>query len=119
MAVSMSLWAANPSQWYYGQEASGGMPLTHISYCYLNAIRWILGRPITVSACANPRVEATPGRVLEDTRGALFGIENGAFTSATASYNGPEGMGDVETRFVCTRRGVQVHAESPPGGRSA
>ena len=53
MAVTMALWNPDPDGWYCDQEASGGMPLTHMSYCYLNAVRWILGRPTTVSAMAN------------------------------------------------------------------
>ena len=44
MAVTMALWNPDPDEWYYDQEASGGMPLTHMSYCYLNAVRWILGQ---------------------------------------------------------------------------
>ena len=57
MAVTTALWNPDPDGWYYDQEASGGMPLTHMSYCYLNAVRWILGRPTTVSAMANRHVQ--------------------------------------------------------------
>ena len=115
MAVTMALWNPDPDAWYYDQEASGGMPLTHMSYCYLNAVRWILGRPTTVSAMANRKRNAAPGHVAEETCGALIGFENGAFASATASYIGPEGMPDPQPRFVCANGGVQTNAESPPG----
>ena len=77
MAVTMALWNPDPDEWYYDQEASGGMPLTHMSYCYLNAVRWILGRPTTVSAMANRLRNTAPGRVAEETCGALIGFENG------------------------------------------
>ena len=115
MAVTMALWNPDPDEWYYDQEASGGMPLTHMSYCYLNAVRWILGRPTTVSAMANRLRNTAPGRVVEETCGALIGFENGAFASATASYIGPEGMPDPQPRFVCTEGGILPNADSPPG----
>ena len=115
MAATMALWNPDPDEWYYDQEASGGMPLTHMSYCYLNAVRWILGRPTTVSAMANRLRNTAPGRVVEETCGALIGFENGAFASATASYIGPEGMPDPQPRFVCTEGGIQPNAASQPG----
>ena len=115
MAVTMALWNPDPDGWYYDQEASGGMPLTHMSYCYLNAVRWILGRPTTVSAMANRMRNTAPGCVLEETCGALIGFENGAFASATASYVGPEGMPDPQPRFICAEGGVLPNADSPSG----
>ena len=115
MAVTMALWNPDPDGWYYDQEESGGMPLTHMSYCYLNAVRWILGKPATVSAMANRMRNTAPGRVVEETCGALIGFENGAFTSATASYIGPEGMPDPQPRFICSEGGIQPNADNPPG----
>ena len=115
MAVTMALWNPDPDGWYYHQEASGGMPLTHMSYCHLNAVRWILGRPTTVSAMANRMRNTAPGHVAEETCGALIGFENGAFASATASYLGPEGMPDPQPRFICAAGGVLTQADSPPG----
>ena len=115
MAVTMALWNPDPDGWYYDQEASGGMPLTHMSYCYLNAVRWILGRPTTVSAMANRLRNTAPSRVVEETCGALIGFENGAFASATASYIGPEGMPDPQPRFVCSEGGIQPNAGDASG----
>lgn len=112
MAVSMALWNPHPESWYYDQEASGGLPVTHLSYCYLNAMRWILGSPQTVAAMANRKVETDPGQVLEETCGACIGFDNGAFASVTASYAGPDGMKDAGTRFVCSEGGIQVHTDS-------
>ncbi len=115
MAVTMALWNPDPGAWYYDQAESGGMPLTHMSYCYLNAVRWILGRPATVSAMANRKRNTSPVQVTEETCGALIGFENGAFASATASYIGPDGMPDPQPRFVCSEGGVMPNADSPPG----
>lgn len=115
MAVTMALWNPDPDAWYFDQEASGGMPLTHMSYCYLNAVRWILGRPTTVSALANRVRNTAPGHVAEETCGALIAFENGAFASATASYIGPQGMPDPQPRFICADGGVLPNGDSPPG----
>ena len=115
MAACMGLWNADPQFWYYDQDASGGMPLTHLSYAGLNVIRWVLGKPTVLSAVANRKKETGPGRVLEETCGTHLQFENGAFVSATASYAGPEGMPNAETCFVCTEGGIQVNSESAPG----
>lgn len=115
MAVTMALWNADPDAWYYDQEASGGMPLTHMSYCYLNAVRWILGRPTAVSAMANRMRNTAPAHVAEETCGALIAFENGSFASATASYVGPEGMTDPQPRFICAEGGIRTNADSPAG----
>ncbi len=115
MAVSMALVRIDPRTWYYDQEASGGMPLTHLSYCYLNAIRWILGRPTVVSAMASKKVETGLERVSEETCAALVQFESGAFISATAGYVCPEGMVDAEPRFICTSGGIQANAEGAAG----
>ena len=112
MAVSMAFWDADPQSWYYDQEVSGGMPLTHMSYCYLNAIRWILGRPRSVAAMANRKVETDPGQVREETCAACIEFESGALASATASYAGPAEMQDAETRFLCAEGGIQVNADT-------
>ena len=110
MAVGMALWKAKPGTWYYDQEASGGMPVTHMSYQHLNAIRWILGKPIVVTALANRKAETSPGRVVEETVGALVGFEDGSIASATASFIKPEGMVDPEPRFLCSEGGIQINS---------
>lgn len=115
MAISMALWKANPHSWYYDQKDSGGMPLTHMSYCSLNAFRWILGKPISVSAVANRKVETSHGLVSEETCAVLVQFDNDAIASATASYVAPEGMTNAETRFICTRGGIEMHQEGETG----
>lgn len=111
MAMCMALWHPEPSSWYCDQELSGGMPLTHMSYCYFNALRWILGEPVAVGAAANRKVGIAPGRVIEESCGALIHFADGAFLTATASYIGPQGMGDARTRLVCAAGGVLVDAD--------
>ncbi len=115
MASCMGLWDADSELWYYDQEISGGMPLTHMSYAGLNVIRWVLGKPTVLSAVANQKKETGPGRVLEETCGTHIQFESGAFVSATASYAGPEGLPNAEAYIVCTEGGIQVNSQSDPG----
>jgi predicted dehydrogenase len=115
VAVTSALWNPDPGRWYYDQHESGGMPLTHMSYAYMNAIRWIMGEPITVFAMSNRKVETLPERVSEETCSVLVGFEDGAFVSATASYAGQQGMGNPEPQIVCTRGGIQFNPEGSSG----
>ena len=115
MAVTVALWNPDPPSWYYDQQASGGMPLTFMSYAFMNAIRWIIGEPINVMAIANRKVETLPERVAEETCAAIVGFANGSFVSATASYAGPNGMGNPDPRIVCTRGGIQFETEESSG----
>jgi myo-inositol 2-dehydrogenase/D-chiro-inositol 1-dehydrogenase len=114
MAVTTALWNPEPSSWYYNQRDSGGMPLTHLSYAFMNAIRWIMGQPRSVFAMANRKVETLPERVREETCGVLIGFEDGSFASVTASYAGLSSMSSPEPRIVCTRGGVQFNPEESP-----
>ena len=115
MAASMALWRPPPGSWCCEEEASGGMPLTHLSYCYLNAIRWILGTPTVLSAMANQKLDTGPGAVVEETCGVLIQFEGGAFVSATGSYAGPAAMPDSEPCFVCTEGGIRAELQEAPG----
>jgi predicted dehydrogenase len=115
MAVTTALWNPKASSWYYNQQDSGGMPLTHLSYVFMNAIRWIMGQPRTVFAMANRKVETLPERVSEETCAVLVGFEDGSFASATASYAGPKGMSDPMPRIVCTRGGIQFNPVESSG----
>jgi len=89
---TMALYDADPKSWYYQQQASGGMPLTHMTYCFINAIRWILGDPVCVSAFANRLRETGPGMVNEETCVANLQFDGDVVCSMTAGYVRP---GDV------------------------
>jgi predicted dehydrogenase len=74
---SIALWPAPPHSWYYSQQESGGMPLTHLTYTFINPIRWLFGDPLYVSAFANRIKQTAEGKVDEETCFAniLFGNE--------------------------------------------
>jgi myo-inositol 2-dehydrogenase/D-chiro-inositol 1-dehydrogenase len=83
---SVALWDGKPDSWYYDEQASGGMPLTHMTYTFVNPLRWLLGDPTHVSAFANRKKHTSPGHVREETCVAnlLFGDE--VLGSLTAGY---------------------------------
>jgi myo-inositol 2-dehydrogenase / D-chiro-inositol 1-dehydrogenase len=83
---SLALWAGDPATWYYRQEASGGMPLTHMTYCFLNPVRWILGRPCEISAFANRKRHTEPDLVSEETCIANVRFQNDVLAAFTAGF---------------------------------
>jgi myo-inositol 2-dehydrogenase / D-chiro-inositol 1-dehydrogenase len=115
LAVTMALWRPDPSSWYCSQQESGGMPLTHMSYCYLNAMRWLLGQPMTVAALAYRSKGVVADAVAEQSCAALIGFDGGAMLSATASYCGPPGLQDAASRFVFEGGGILVGGTAPDG----
>jgi myo-inositol 2-dehydrogenase/D-chiro-inositol 1-dehydrogenase len=85
-ARSIALWDGQPESWYYDEEASGGMPLTHLSYTFVNPLRWLLGEPSRVSAFANRKKHTAPGHVREETCIANLLFPNDVLGSLTAGY---------------------------------
>ncbi|HEY3341580.1 MAG TPA: Gfo/Idh/MocA family oxidoreductase, partial [Anaerolineae bacterium] len=63
---TLALWDGQPSTWYYQQQTSGGMPLTHMTYCFINPVRWIAGEVQAVAAFANRMKHTSPGLVNEE-----------------------------------------------------
>jgi len=83
---AVALFAADPDSWYYDQDASGGMPVTHMTYAFLNPLRWLLGTPLHVSAFANRKKHTGPGLVREETCVASLLFPGEVLCSLTAGY---------------------------------
>ena len=79
-------WAARTNSWYYSELQSGGMPLTHMTYAFLNPITWLFGMPRKLSAMANSIGEQVPGMVNEVTCVANMQYDNGMLCTLLASY---------------------------------
>ena len=86
---SIALCAIDANRWYYQQQESGGMPLTHMTYCFINPIRWILGDPVSVSAQANSIRHTEPGMITEETCVANMQFAGDIIYSMTASFIKP------------------------------
>lgn len=83
---SIALFPADPASWYYSERESGGMPLTHMTYCFINPARWIFGEPEAVSAFANRIVETGGDRVAEESCSANLLFADGVVANMTAGY---------------------------------
>lgn len=83
---SIACWSANVDSWYYSQKQSGGMPVTHMTYAFLNPLSWIFGPPLSVHAIANRIGEKKEGMVNEVSCVASLVYDNNIICSMLASY---------------------------------
>lgn len=105
---SLALWPAGPQSWYYSQQASGGMPVTHMTYCFLNPVRWLAGRPLAVSAFANRMKHTAPEHVREETCVANVLFEGDVLYSLTAGYVAPPTMPAWSVTLVGTDGAIEL-----------
>lgn len=113
---SLALWAGDTRSWYFEQEASGGMPLTHMPYCFLNPVRWILGEPRSVSALSNRVLRTEPGMNREETCVANWLFAGDVLYSQTAGFVAPDEFPAWSLAFVGTEGAVEAFPAEGPGG---
>jgi len=111
MVQSLALFSPPPSSWYCSEEESGGMPLTHMTYCFINPIRWILGSVVEVSASANQILHGGREFVEQEMCAATLRFENDCIYSAVAGYIKPPEFPSLNVKFICTEGGLEF---SPP-----
>lgn len=87
---STALWGADPESWYYDEAVSGGMPLTHMTYTFINPLRWLLGDPTHVSAFANRVKHVGPKHVREETCVANLLFPGGVLGAMMAGFVRPD-----------------------------
>jgi len=105
---SIALWAGDPATWYYNQRASGGMPLTHMTYCFVSPVRWLLGNPLRVSAFANRAKETGPEAVREETCIANLVLPGDVLYGATAGFVRPGGVPGWSVTLIGTRAALEL-----------
>lgn len=105
---SIALWDGDPASWYYRQQASGGMPLTHMTYCFINLARWILGEPLCVSAFANRIKHTGPGLLDEESCVANFRFGQNVIGSMTASFIKPGAVPGWSVLFLGTEGAAEI-----------
>ena len=86
---TVALWDAAPESWYASQRLSGGMPLAHMTYAFVNPLRWIFGDPTHVSAFASRKKSTRPGAVAEETCVANLLFPGGVPCAMTAGFVKP------------------------------
>ena len=109
---TIALWDGDPTTWYYQQDISGGMPLTHMTYAFINPLRWILGDPVCVSAFANRLRHTEEGMLDEETCVANLLFESGAVGSMTASFICPGDIPGWSLLFLGTEGALEIPLET-------
>jgi myo-inositol 2-dehydrogenase / D-chiro-inositol 1-dehydrogenase len=114
---TVALWDGNPASWYYDEAESGGMPVAHLSYCFVNPVRWILGEPTHVSAFASRVRHTEPRHVREETVVATLLFPGQVLAAMTAGYVRPADDGASWTAtFLGTEGVVEVQPTEMDGG---
>jgi predicted dehydrogenase len=113
---SIALWAGDPRTWYYDQQASGGMPLTHMTYCFINPVRWIAGEVRHVSAFANRVASTALGLVNEENCVANLLFDDDVLCHMTAGFVAPKGLPGWYVTFIGTQGAVEVYPDEAGAG---
>ncbi len=108
VARTIALWAGDPSSWYYSQQISGGMPLTHMSYCFINPLRWLFGDPTQISAFSNRLWQTAPGLIDEETVVANLRFPGDVLCSMTAGFVKPGELPSWSVTLVGTEAALQI-----------
>lgn len=87
---SLAFWDAKAaSNWYSQQTQSGGMPLTHMTYCFINPMRYVFGQPEAIIAMANKKHYCDEESVNEETCSALLKLSGDVPYTMAASFLAP------------------------------
>jgi len=108
---SIALWNGAPTSWYYQQQSSGGMPLTHMTYCFISPIRWILGEPLCVSAFANRIKHTGRGLIQQETCVANLLFGNNVLGTMTASFIKPGDVPGWSVMLLGTQGALELFPE--------
>jgi len=103
-----ALWNGRPDSWYYQQAMSGGMPLTHMTYCFLNPLRWLFGDPVEVAAFANRKKHTASGLVEEETCVASLRFPDDVLGSLVAGFVEPGGEGTWMASVLGTEGSIDI-----------
>lgn len=113
----VALWDGRPQSWYYRQEESGGMPLTHMTYCFVNPLRWLFGEPARVAAFANRKKHTAAGLVDEETCVASLLFADDVLGSLVAGFVQPGGSDVWSLTVVGTTGAIEIEPSELDGGR--
>jgi myo-inositol 2-dehydrogenase/D-chiro-inositol 1-dehydrogenase len=113
---TLALWDGQPNTWYYQQQTSGGMPLTHMTYCFINPVRWIMGDVQAVSAFANRKKHTAPGLVNEENCVANLLFQDDVLCNMTAGFVKPGGLPAWQATFIGTQGALDVRPDEGGAG---
>lgn len=101
--------------WYYDQYLSGGMVPTHMTYAFLNPLRWMFGAPLSLSAISNKKFNTVNGAVDNETCATTITFPGDVICSMVAGYRKPEQLDAWSVRIL----GSQGSVELSPGDAAA
>jgi myo-inositol 2-dehydrogenase/D-chiro-inositol 1-dehydrogenase len=105
---SLALVQQDTVSWYYQEEISGGMLVTHLSYAFLNPLRWIFGTPRWVVGNANRKHLTTAAAVRHETCAASVLWPNDILGTMLAGYVKPPNMKAWHVDVVGTGGGIRI-----------
>ncbi len=105
---SIALWGGDASTWYYRQVESAGMPLTHMTYGFINPMRWLAGNARAVSAFANRKLHTAPGLIAEETCIANLLFEHDVLGSITAGFVKPGELPSWTATLIGTKAAIEL-----------
>jgi len=105
---AVALWDGDPRSWYYSERESGGMPLTHMTYCFINPLRYLLGEPRCVSAFANRVRETASDMIEQETCIANWVFPGEVLCSMTAGFVKPPEMPAWSVELIGTQGGAEI-----------
>lgn len=105
---SIALYDADPNSWYYNEKQSGGMVLTHMTYAFINPVRWIFGAPLFISAFSNNIREKGMGKVKHETCTANFLFKDDIVCNMTASYVKPKQLDAWKINFLGSDGSIDI-----------
>jgi myo-inositol 2-dehydrogenase/D-chiro-inositol 1-dehydrogenase len=115
---SIALWGGDPASWYYDQAMSGGMPLTHMTYGFINPVRWLLDAdPLYVSAFANRKKHIAPQLIAEETCVANLLFPNDIPYALTAGFVKPGTLPGWSITLIGTEGALDIIPDDMEPGR--
>lgn len=103
-----------PSSWYYSEQLSGGLAITHLSYCFINPLRWLLGSPEVLAARATRKSQTSPDTIRQETCAVLMEFPGNTPCTLVGGYVLPAGPQAWELDLV----GVTGRIILRPGGNA-
>lgn len=95
------------------------MLVTHLSYAFLNPLRWLFGTPRAAGAVGDAHRVVRPGSVWPETCVAAVELPGGVAGSLHASYVAPATVEDWRVSVVGTRGPWRPSPATSPGATSS
>lgn len=93
--------------WYASESRSGGFAVTHLSYCFLNPLRWLFGTPVVAGAVR--RKSNSQADVLD---GAMYSVSlqylSGIVCSLLAGYLRPPHADPWSVTFTAEAESLRI-----------